>query len=101
MGARRPRTTPRPYWNKTVEELQELGTRHLLALLEGARLQPNVCSCGHAYHCGDEVLSEAEREENRVNFEFRVRVKAVLSTREHVARRHKPEPRKDKKEMRY
>lgn len=101
MGTRKPRVSPRAYWDKTVEELQELGTRHLLALFEGARLQPNVCSCGWGHHCGDDVLSESEREENRKNFEFRIRVKSILNTREHVVARTKPQPRKEKKEMRY
>lgn len=89
----------------SVEELSKLNTRHLLAMLKTTRSR-HVCSCGPGWDCGDEVLSDWEREDNQKRFELGIRLKQVLKDRPHVARDSKERTARnfggrEKKVMRY
>lgn len=70
------------YFGKTSEDLDELTTRHLLAILKNSR-----CWGGNSY-CQD-----FEDLENRV--------RGILSTREHIARDTRQVPIKEKKQMKW
>jgi hypothetical protein len=69
-----------------LDHFKSLNTPGLLYILKCSRKRC-VCSCvadgGH--HCGDEVLDADAREFNRKQFELQIKVKSVLSTREHVS----------------
>lgn len=69
--------------NKTDAELEQLTTRHLNEIRKRAYVR-NTCSCGPGNHCGDEVLTEEERQENIALRAFQERLKAILDTRENV-----------------
>ena len=69
------------YYTYTLDDLQELTTRHLLEVLDSSRNRI-ICSCGNGSNCGDSVLSPEERESNQAQQDLYSRVKQVLSTRE-------------------
>jgi hypothetical protein len=70
------------YLNKSTQELEGLTTRALMTLRDSTYSGMNRCGCPS--HCGDEVLTQAERDENYIIGGLRNRVKAILATREHV-----------------
>lgn len=62
----------------------ELSTKQLLAMRDVTYKRHN-CSCGGGrYHCGDDVLSEEQRQFNKDQVKRRKQIKAILATREHV-----------------
>jgi len=72
---------PKTSLQLTVDQLQAFSTRQLLGWLSSTR-RPHVCSC--FYHCGDEVLTEDQQEENRLLFELSIKIKTILKDREHI-----------------
>lgn len=66
--------------DKTDEQLSKLNTRHLKSIHDAAYYR-NTCSCGPKYHCGDDVLTEEERQENAKIRAFQFRVRAILQAR--------------------
>ena len=68
--------------NKSAEELEKMHTRQLMKLRRVLFGASNKCFC--PTHCGDDVLSQEEQDENKKIYALRDRVKAVLSTREHI-----------------
>jgi hypothetical protein len=73
---------------KTDEELIKLTTRHLDAIHKAAYTR-HTCSCGPAYHCGDDVLTQEQRDANQRMRYFQKRVKAILDTRPPLPRSSK------------
>ena len=72
--------------DKSDAELEKLTTRHLNEIRKRSYIR-NVCSCAGGnggQHCGDEVLTQAERDENTKMRKFNARLVAILSTRENV-----------------
>lgn len=92
------------FWGFTVDQLDELPTRQLLALLDASRSRMQ-CSCawGGGSHCGDEVLSAEELAYNERQFALKINLKTVLATREHIPRKvnRRIPRRQEKKVMRY
>lgn len=70
------------YLDKSNKELEGLTTRALMTLRDSTYGAMNRCSCPS--HCGDEVLTQAERDENSLIGGLQARVKSILATREHV-----------------
>lgn len=67
------------YFDKTSEELDELTTRHLLAILKNSRYWGGGYPACHLMN----------------------RVRGILSTREHIARDTRQIPIKEKKQMKW
>ena len=86
------------YHGKSVEDLQKLTTRHLLAIFESTR---SKITCGCRFHCGDDVLDEHDKDWNKKQRELHARVKTILAGREHIVRDTKPEAKREKKVMAY
>ena len=76
------------YINKTDEELEKFTTRHLDAIHKAAYYR-NTCSCGPGYHCGDDVLTEEERQQNAQFRAFQYRVRLILEKRPPLPRSSK------------
>ena len=69
--------------NKTDEELEKLTTRHLDEIRKRSYIR-NTCGCGPGHHCGDDVLTEEERAENKAMRAFNQRLKVILDKRPHI-----------------
>lgn len=87
------------YHELNVEELNKLGTRELLNVLESARGRV-ICSCGKGYHCGDDVLDEEQQQWNIQQRALEKRLKEVLSHRENITKKQVPK-KVEKKKMQY
>ena len=87
------------YQAQTIEELNKLGTRELLNVLESSRGQI-ICSCGKGNHCGDDVLKEEEIDWNKKQDELKVKVKDILKDREDLTP-NKVAKKAEKKKMKY
>lgn len=86
------------YHDKSVEDLQKLTTRHLLAIFESTR---TMVTCGCRYHCGDYVLDEQDQAWNKNQRELHEHIKTILAGREHIVRDTKPTAKREKKVMVY
>ena len=86
------------YLGHLPAELEKLGTRHLMALLDDTRRRTFACEC-----CG-ELITEADRDMAfKVRF-LRARIKRILAARPHLERetRHRHVvKRAEKKRMRF
>jgi len=87
------------YHELSIEELNKLGTRELVNALESARGKA-ICSCGNGNHCGDDVLTQEEKDWNKQQSELFLRLKEALKGREDVSRKEVPK-KQQKKKMKY
>lgn len=87
------------YHEHTHEQLQELTTRHLKEILESARGRI-ICDCGKGHHCGEDVLTEDEKNFNEKQEVLVEKLKVIMKTRENLVST-KQVKKKEKKILAY
>lgn len=87
------------YHSLNNQQLNSLGTRELVNVLESSRGQI-ICSCGKGHHCGDDALEQDERQWNAEQEQLKMRVKDILKDREDISRKEVPR-KTEKKKMQY
>ncbi len=87
------------YHQLSIEELNKLGTRELVHVLESSRGHI-ICSCGKGNHCGDETLTQDEKLWNEQQKALYTNLKEILNTREDLGST-KPIQKLQKKKMQY
>jgi hypothetical protein len=97
-GAEMKTTSLERFKEMTPQELGAQTTRALVAALEGSRGQA-TCDCG-SVGC-DDGMSESEKAFNLSQDKLGVDCKAILATREHLARDTRQVAKKEKKAMAY